>query len=208
MAYTNPGFVNGQAPYLNATNINNLANEVQSMSTTLQKVPINKGGTNATTASAARTNLGLDTAGINALVAGNPLPVANGGTGVTNIINMKRALGLPYAGMPFYDLCASQYLELVQKSSSETIPVSSISIPSCIYVGDQGGNDKMLLSGLPGPVYSANLYIITFFSPHNDTTMGTRRIQFVIPETSRDIYMNITHGSTDTGWGKLSFTAV
>ncbi len=212
MPYTNPGFENNAQPALNAANMNALANEVESLSssvatinTTLQKVPVNKGGTNATNASGARANLGLNTVGINALVAGNPLPVANGGTGVTNIVNMQRALGLQWQGMPFYDLSGAQYLALVSKSSSQTIPVSSIEIPCCIYVGSASSEDKMTLSGLPGPVLSANLYIITMFSPDS---VDKRRIQFVIPEVGRDVYMNITHGNSETGWGKLSFTAV
>ena len=205
MAYTNPGFVNGQAPYLNATNINNLANEVQSLSTTLQKVPINKGGTNATTASAARTNLGLDTAGINALVAGNPLPVANGGTGQTSRTGILDYLGIPNAGDLFQIFSGQQYRELKGYSTTTTVSVNSIGEPSYIYVGGASSDDYIRLVDLPDGL-DGNLHVITFASPSAPTQ---RRVQFVIPEVGNlAVYMKIIHGSTTAGWSKINFTAV
>lgn len=87
MPYTNPGFVNGSSPALNASNLNDIAD-------TLECVPVENGGTGATTAANARNNLGLNTAGVNALVNGNALPVANGGTGATTVAGARNALGL------------------------------------------------------------------------------------------------------------------
>ena len=87
MPYTNPGFVNGSSPALNASNLNDIAD-------TLECVPVENGGTGATTAANARNNLGLNTAGVNALVNGNALPVANGGTGATTVAEARNALGL------------------------------------------------------------------------------------------------------------------
>lgn len=50
-AYVNPQWVNNSEPYINA-------NELNAMSSTLQQVPIANGGTGATTAAQALTNLG------------------------------------------------------------------------------------------------------------------------------------------------------
>lgn len=55
----------------------------------LEKLPISRGGTNATTASAARTNLGLGT-----LATKDTAPVANGGTGATTASGARTNLGL------------------------------------------------------------------------------------------------------------------
>ena len=104
MAYSNPGWVNGQSPFINATNLNNISN-------TLAKVPIENGGTNATTASAALTNLGavpkanvtskgsantpvfFTSAGVASPIT-SPLPISLGGTGQTSGDGIRSAFRL------------------------------------------------------------------------------------------------------------------
>lgn len=109
MAYSHDEWVNNSRPYINADNLN-------AMSETLEKVPIENGGTNATTAAQARTNLGITPANIGALpatggtISGNltvtgtlnanasgisgTLPITQGGTGVTTYNALRAALGL------------------------------------------------------------------------------------------------------------------
>ena len=50
--YVNPGWANGTQPYINASELND-------MSDTLEQVPVENGGTGATTAAGARANLGV-----------------------------------------------------------------------------------------------------------------------------------------------------
>lgn len=50
----------------------------------LPTIPITKGGTGATNASAARTNLGITPANIGAKISGAVEPISNGGTGASN----------------------------------------------------------------------------------------------------------------------------
>ena len=83
--YVNPGWVNDTTPAINAAELN-------AMSTTLEKIPIANGGTNATNASGARTNLGFGESGSSVLpvyfdASGLPVPIDGplgiqyGGTG-------------------------------------------------------------------------------------------------------------------------------
>lgn len=53
--------------------------------------PIDRGGTGATTAKAARTNLGLG-----AVATKDTVPIANGGTGATTVYNARRNLGFNF----------------------------------------------------------------------------------------------------------------
>lgn len=58
-------------------------------------LPINKGGTNSSTAANARTALGLGAAA----VLGSPIPVANGGTNATTAADARTSLGLGAAAV-------------------------------------------------------------------------------------------------------------
>jgi len=93
-AYVAPAWANGTSPYINAT-------ELSAMSTTLACVPIANGGTGATTAANALTNLGalaksnvvskgttntpvyFNSNGV-ATAISQPIPISLGGTGQTN----------------------------------------------------------------------------------------------------------------------------
>lgn len=103
-AYVSPNWANNTSPYINASELN-------AISDTLAKVPIANGGTGATTASAALTNLGaLPKANVTskgsantpvyfnangvASPISNPLPVSLGGTGATTAAAARAQLGL------------------------------------------------------------------------------------------------------------------
>ena len=103
-AYVAPNWANNTSPYINATELNAISN-------TLQTVPVKNGGTGATTASAALTNLGalpkanvtsmgsantpvyFNSSGV-ATAISNPIPVSLGGTGATTVAAARNALGL------------------------------------------------------------------------------------------------------------------
>lgn len=58
--YTNPGWVNDQSPYINKTNLDDISNALADLTANASTAtPITKGGTGATTAAQARTNLGV-----------------------------------------------------------------------------------------------------------------------------------------------------
>lgn len=101
-AYVNPGWHNDTDPYINQT-------EMNAISDTLAKVPIKNGGTGATTASAALTNLGAEpianvkskgsattpvyfnSSGVATPITG-PIPASIGGTGVASVSELAEAL--------------------------------------------------------------------------------------------------------------------
>ena len=76
MAYVAPDWHNDTSPYINENNLN-------AISQTLERVPIENGGTNATTASQARINLGIVF----------PLSVENGGTGAATATQALNNIG-------------------------------------------------------------------------------------------------------------------
>lgn len=79
-AYVSPNWVNGSTPAITAA-------ELQAITGTLQKVPVENGGTGANTVAGARNALGLgNTSGA--------LPVANGGTGASTVAQARNTLGL------------------------------------------------------------------------------------------------------------------
>lgn len=102
--YVSPNWANDTSPYINATELN-------AISTTLAQVPIANGGTGATSASAALTNLGAEpkanvtSKGSNntpvyfnasgvATAISSPIPVSLGGTGAATVAAARNALGL------------------------------------------------------------------------------------------------------------------
>lgn len=100
--YTNPHWVNNSNPAINAM-------EMNAISDALEKVPIANGGTFATNAADARTNLGITLANLGALAAnggtatnllvnswnaGTVVPIANGGTGATTAADARTNLGI------------------------------------------------------------------------------------------------------------------
>lgn len=76
MAYVAPDWHNDTSPYINEDNLN-------AISQTLERVPIENGGTNATDAPQARINLGIEF----------PLPVENGGTGAATAVQALDNMG-------------------------------------------------------------------------------------------------------------------
>lgn len=61
--YTNPGWTNDQSPYINQTNMNDISNALEDLTEKASTaVPVTEGGTGATTAEQARTNLGVPSA--------------------------------------------------------------------------------------------------------------------------------------------------
>jgi len=104
MPYTNPQWVNDAEPAIDAENLNSISN-------TLEQVPVSNGGTGKSSFTAGcllegnGTGAFLEVSGSGALYspsAGDPrfgtLPVNCGGTGVTTLTSLKSALGLAKAG--------------------------------------------------------------------------------------------------------------
>lgn len=107
--YVAPTWEDNTYPYINASELN-------AMSTTLEKVPVENGGTGATTAAAARTALGITPQNIGAIpttggtINGNlavtgmldanaknvtgVVAVEHGGTGATTVAGIRNVLGL------------------------------------------------------------------------------------------------------------------
>lgn len=75
--YVAPTWNNGTSPYITAA-------ELQAMSDTIAMTPVGNGGTGASTASQARTNLGITPANIGAKATGTE-GVSSGGTGRTTL---------------------------------------------------------------------------------------------------------------------------
>jgi len=104
MAYVNPGWTNGAAPAIDANNLN-------SISDTLEAVPVENGGTGANSLTSGAILKGNGTGAVAELTgtgavyantANNPLfgtlPVSCGGTGVTSLEALRSALGLTNGG--------------------------------------------------------------------------------------------------------------
>ena len=104
MAYTAPTFQNGNAPAINATNLNNLARAVQSL-----QVPNGGTGSASFTSGAILVGDGTDPidelSGVGAVyseTSGSPqfgvLPITYGGTGASSVAQLKENLGLTKSG--------------------------------------------------------------------------------------------------------------
>jgi hypothetical protein len=89
--YTNPGWVNDQSPYINKQNLDDISNALEDLTANASAVtPIAKGGTGATTASQARTNLGVPDASVFNSKGSNTEPVyfdPNGVPTPTSVLN-------------------------------------------------------------------------------------------------------------------------
>lgn len=93
-AYVNPQWVNNSEPYINA-------NELNAISNTLQQVPIANGGTGATTAAQALTNLGAEPKANVTSKGSNEFPVYFDASGVATPISTISGISLPGAGVDF-----------------------------------------------------------------------------------------------------------
>lgn len=100
--YTNPGWVNGMSPNINAT-------EMNAISDTLENVGVANGGTGRTSNTSNSVLVGNGTSAVKNISSANGalystgagtepqfgvLPVAQGGTGQTSISNLRNSLGL------------------------------------------------------------------------------------------------------------------
>ncbi len=136
MAYTNPNYVNGQPPALNADNMNAIANNLEMLT------PVN-GGTGLTSTSEQDNTLFAGSilmggtsdklgqiSGTGALYATtnrNPrmgtLPVSCGGTGATSLSTLKTNMGLAKCGFQISTTPITDTSKLWIKKSTTT-PVS------------------------------------------------------------------------------------
>lgn len=104
MAYVNPGWMNGSVPAIDEDNLNDISNA-------LECVPVENGGTGATSITSGAILEGngtsavqelLGTGAVYAMASGSPqygtLPVSCGGTGVTTLSQLKSDMGLSNAG--------------------------------------------------------------------------------------------------------------
>lgn len=203
MAYSNPGWVNNSDPYINANNLNDI-------SETLECVPVENGGTGATTAADARQNLGLDDFPINQLVYEHVLPISGGGTGATTLEGAKYNLGINSASSLLADNVFRVYSEeefyqkyrTVWNSSTE---VKSISIPCYIFF--DGSRNKVWTDLPEGAPSNTRFHLVTL--RHETVSVSTGIVvQFLIPATGFRVYMRKGHAGTYTDWGLLVFDAV
>lgn len=201
MAYTNPGFNNGTEPYINATNLNALANAVQLL-------PIENGGTGATTAANARANLGLNTTGVNALVNGNALPIANGGTGATTATNARSNLGLGTAALLAGDhllktYTALEYMFENNMTNGAIVTLADIPASTLIYFS----SEDLIYRDKPAPEAetATYFYLLTLGSP---SAPVNRKFQIYVPETGSEIYWRKRHGGTSTSWYRFTSSPI
>lgn len=205
MGYTNPGWTNDTEPYINADNLNDISD-------TLECVPVENGGTGATTAADARANLGLNTTGINRLVAGFTLPIFCGGTGGISASAARENLGLGTmatinSSANFYNsyllkvIDGDNFMDYVSATSGDSIVLADIDFSCHIYFD---GSEGVTFTDLPSGFTSTNFHLLTLCSP--DTPVS-RKIQLLFPETGLGIYMRKRHGSLGN-WGLITFTTV
>ena len=197
MGYVNPNWRNNNSPYISAENLN-------AISSTLECVPVDNGGTGADNAADARANLGLGGAAIESLGAGNPLGLANGGTGATDAPSVRATLGLSFWNlMKFYDST-----DLYADGATITLE----SITGSVYIYFVSGNTYSF-TDKPSDMSETNFHFIQFSSPlgtrtEEGTQENRRKIQFLIPETRRSLYMRKIHGGSTNGWSIVRFTEV
>lgn len=127
MAYEAPTFVNGSTPALNATNMNALAEAVESLG-------VENGGTGKQSITSGALVKGngtgaigevIGTGAVYATASGSPtfgtLPVSCGGTGVTSIAALKTAMGLTSAGFIISAAAPSDTTKLWINSTNSTM---------------------------------------------------------------------------------------
>lgn len=121
------------------------------MTTEENKVqPLNKGGTGATTAEAARENLGVKKCG-----EFDVLPIAQGGTGATTAAAALEKLGLDSIGK-FYE----QHFDAIAIPVNTSKALASLTLPAGTYVVEGGSSWN---------VDNRNMYIMAFI---RDVTAG------------------------------------
>lgn len=104
MSYVNPGWINNSAPAIDAENLNNL-------SSTLEQVPVQNGGTGCSTHTEGAILVGdgtepivgmVGTGAVYAQTSGSPtfgiLPINCGGTGANTLEGLRANIGLTNAG--------------------------------------------------------------------------------------------------------------
>jgi hypothetical protein len=205
-----------------AVNLANFANSLDSSggvnpAALNSTVPIAKGGTNASTAAAARTNLGAAASGANGDITSlmgltTPLSISRGGTSSINASAARTNLGLAIGTDVLAPNGSGSSLTNLNASaiSSGTVPVANSGSLRLItrqqVYGTTTANGGVLNIALPTSLFGGNTPSFVMFSASAQVTAITDMRYFFMCSGNIDSVQNIVLGSSsdDTDQGNAA----
>lgn len=188
--------VSDAAPWRTALGLGNIA-------TVNSPVPVANGGTGSTSASGARTNLGLGTVAVE-----DTVPIGKGGTNATTAANARKNLGLCYAANDtmaitssavlngFFVTTQQVWLDFVTEKSMENISSISVTAMSGTLCGAYGAAE----SGNNINFVSNSAYTLTC------TKQGLHHVRIGIKKSSAIDNAHASTSATYFGTITLKFT--